>query len=117
MLAWMTVFACALYLAPLAALIVLLRRGHDGVLALAFVIPVVFAADLLATFALCYLYPVERAAFVRTILLTVAVIAIVARRAWRRQPIMRPRGALSGGDLVALGVAMLVGFYLSYDVS
>jgi hypothetical protein len=117
MLAWMTVLACALYLAPLAALIVLLRRAQDGVLALAFAIPVVFAADLLATFALCYLYPVERAAFVRTVLLAVAVIGIVGRRAWRRQPIVRPRGALSRGDLVALGAALLLGFFLSHDIS
>src|SRR3954470_9189031 len=117
MLAWMTVLACALFLAPLIGLVFLLRRAQCGALALAFAVPVAFAADLLASFGLCYLYPVERAAWGRTVLLGVAGIAIVAVRAWRRRPVVRPRGALSRADLIALGAAALLGLCLSHDIS
>src|SRR5262245_31475975 len=117
MLAWMTVVACALYAAPLAGLVALLRRPEHGAITIAFVIPVAFAADLLAMFALCWLFRVEQVAFIRTVGLGVAIVAIMVVRAARHRPIVRPRGALSRGDLVALGAAMLLAFYLSYDVS
>ena len=117
MLAWMTLLACALYLAPLVALVVLLRRTEHGPIALAFTIPVAVATDLLAMFALCWLFRVEQVAFVRTAALAALAIGIVAVRAARRRPIVPARGALSWGDLTTLGVALLVGFYLSYDLS
>ena len=117
MLAWMTLLACAFYLAPLVALVVLLRRPDQGVLALAFTIPVVFAADMLAMFGLCWLFRVEQVAFIRTAALAAAALAVVAARALGRRPIVPARGALSWGDLAALGAAMLVGFFLSYDIS
>ena len=117
MLAWMTLLACASYLAPLVALVVLLRRAEHGVIALAFTIPVVVATDLLVMFALCWLFRVEQVAFIRTAALAALALGIVAARAARRRPIVPPRGALSWGDLIALGAAMLLGFYLSYDLS
>jgi hypothetical protein len=117
MLAWMTLLACALYLAPLVALVVLLRRAEHGVIALAFTIPVAVATDLLVMFALCWLFRVEQVAFIRTAALAALALGIVVARAARRRPIVPPRGALSWGDLIALGAAMLLGFYLSYDLS
>jgi hypothetical protein len=117
MLAWMTLLACALYLAPLAALVVLLRRAEHGGIALAFAIPVAVATDMLAMFALCWLFRVEQVAFIRTAALGAIAVGIVAFRAARRRPIVRPRGALSWGDLVTLGAALLLGFFLSHDIS
>jgi hypothetical protein len=117
MLAAMTLLAGASYLAPLVALVVLLRRAEHGVIALAFTIPVVVAVDMLVMFALCWLFRVEQVAFIRTAALGALAIGIVAVRAARRRPLIPARGALSWGDLIALGAAMLLGFYLSYDLS
>ncbi len=71
MLEWLTVLACTLYLVPLGAVVALGRRESDDALDLACAIGAVFAADLLGTFALCYLFRLERAVFVRTGLLLV----------------------------------------------
>ncbi len=113
----MTVLACALYAAPVIGLLVVLRREHDGPLALACAIPTLFAADFLGTFALCYVFRVEQAAFVRTGALVVLASATVGWRAFRHRPLIAGLGALKRADLVALGLAVALGFCLSHYVS
>ena len=117
MLEWLTVLACTLYVVPLGAVVVLGRRESDDTLDLACSIGAVFAVDLLGTFALCYLFRLERAVFVRTGLLLVVAAALAARRARRGEPILPARGALSRGDLLTLGLAAAAGFLVSHMVS
>jgi hypothetical protein len=113
----MTVVSCVLYAAPVMAMIVVLRREQDGPLALACAIPMVFAADFLATFALCYVFRVEQAAFVRTGILVVLTGAILGWRAFRHRPLIAAKGALGRADLGALALALALGFCLSHYIS
>ena len=103
MLALTTFLACVLYLAPLVALVALSRRASDGPLHLAFAIPVALATDLLATFALCYLYPVEKAAFVRTLVLGLAVVS----RVLHLPPVRRIDHRIDWPGALALVVALV----------
>jgi hypothetical protein len=117
MLEWLTVLACTLYLVPLGAVVALGRRESDDTLDLACAIGAAFAVDLLGTFALCYLFRLDRAVFVRTGLLLVVAAALAARRVRRGEPILPGRGALSRGDLLTLGLAAAAGFLVSHMVS
>jgi len=117
MLDWLTVLACTLYLVPLAAVVAFARGEADDTLDLACAIGAVFAADLLGTFALSYLFRLEQAAFVRTGLLLVIAAALAARRALRGQPLLPARGALSRADLLTLVFAAAAGFLVSYVIS
>jgi len=117
MLEWLTVLACTLYLVPLGAVVAFARRESDDTLDLACAIGAVFAADLLGTFALGYLFRLERAAFVRTGLLLVIAAALAARRAKRGQPLLPARGALSRADLLTLALAAAAGFLVSHVIS
>jgi len=117
MLDWLSLLACTLYLLPLGAVVALWRRETDDALDMACTIGTVFAADLLATFALCYLFRLERAVFVRTGLWLAGAVALGLRRAGRCAPILAGRGALSRGDLATLGLAAAAGFLISHMVS
>jgi hypothetical protein len=113
----MTVLSCALYAAPVVAMLVVLRREQDGPLALACAIPMMFAIDFLGTFALCYVFRVEQAAFVRTGILVALAGAILGWRAYRHRPLIAAKGALTRADLAALALAIAIGFWLSNFVS
>jgi hypothetical protein len=117
MLAWLSILACALYLAPLGALVMVLRREQDDALDLACAIGGLFAADLVGTFAITYLFRVEQAIFVRTGLLIGIAAVLAARRALRGEEIIRGRGALARADLGALALAAIAGFCVSHIVS
>jgi hypothetical protein len=117
MLGVLTVGASALYLVPLVALVALLRRERDDALDLAGMIATVFAVDLLGTFALCYLVPLEQAAFVRTGVLVALAAAVAVRRALRGERVVRPRAGMAPGDLGALVLAAALGLWLSHMVS
>jgi hypothetical protein len=117
MLDWLTVLACTLYLVPLAAVVAFARRESDDTLDLACAIGAVFAADLLGTFALSYLFRLEQAAFVRTGLLLVIAAALAVRRALRGESMLPARGALSRADLLTLGLAAAAGFLVSHVIS
>jgi hypothetical protein len=117
MLEWLTILACTLYVVPLGAVVAFGRRESDDALDLACAIGAVFAADLLGTFALSYLFRLERAVFVRTGVLLIVAAALAARRTRRGEPILPARGALSRGDLVTLGLAAAAGFLVSHMVS
>jgi hypothetical protein len=117
MLGLLSALACTLYLVPLGAVVALARRESDDALDLACGIGTVFAADLLGTFALCYVFRTERAVFVRTGLLLVVAAVLGARRVRRAEPILARRGALARGDLATLALAGAVGFLASYLLS
>jgi hypothetical protein len=116
-LAFMSIVACVLYLAPLAAIVAVLRREGDDALDLACAIGVAFAADLVGGFLLTYLFTVEVTAFVRTGLLLAAAGVIAARRARAGGRPLNPLGALSRGDLAALAIAAGIAFAISMYVS
>ncbi len=117
MLEWLSVLACTLHLVPLGAVVALGRRETDGTLDLACAIGAIFAVDLLGTFALCYLFRMDRAVFVRTGAWMIIAAALAARRARRGESILPGRGALTRGDLVTLGFAAAAGFLVSHMVS
>ena len=117
MLVSLTVLACALYLVPLVALVAVLRGALDDALDLASTIGVVFCGDVLGTLVLTHVLRVDAAAFVRTALILGVTLAVAVGRVRRGEPVLRQRGPLSRGDLVALGLGAAAAFALSLYAS